>query len=283
MGLVTRDTNMQHNNYWDCGEFADLVRGTAKPGAATSKEWKAWEIKAKSEYPFRFWMVETGFSKIQDFFGYIPDKIHNIRYYLNNRFMSKSNALTAHPRDIKPGTWCDVGYRILPCLFNELVDFIEIEKAWMHVVWDKEAREKYNTPFWRRKSWLRWLKAWRCPEAGLEHLEWEMSLVNDYDENSPDYGKPTIQAMNAREQKALYEWWTITRRNRPDAYEISGWNKLHEGDDRPILERLEDTSIERTEATKTALDMLTKLEKEYEDEDEEYLIRLIKIRNSLWT
>ena len=32
-----------------------------------------------------------------------------------------------------------------------------------------------------------------------------------------------------------------------------------------------------------SLDLLQKIEKQYEDEDEEMLIRLIRIRSSLWT
>jgi hypothetical protein len=38
-----------------------------------------------------------------------------------------------------------VGNRFLPCLFNELVDFVEIEQAWHHCVWSDEAKKTILT------------------------------------------------------------------------------------------------------------------------------------------
>ena len=81
--------------------------------------------------------------------------IYDFKYYINNRFITRTNSLTAHKRDIKPGSWCDIGNRFLPCLFNELVDFVEIEQAWHCVMWDEEAMKKHRVP-WYRRGWLRW-------------------------------------------------------------------------------------------------------------------------------
>ena len=139
----------QHANYWTCSKFADWLRGTAKPSAETSKGWYNWTKEAKEKHPFRYWLADDVLGGLQDFVYWPYNKFHSIRYYINNRWVTKSHALTAHPRDIKPGKWQDVGYRFLPCLFNELVDFVEIEQAWHHVMWDEEARKKYKTPWWR--------------------------------------------------------------------------------------------------------------------------------------
>jgi hypothetical protein len=86
------------------------------------------------------------------------------------------------------------------------------------------------------------------------------------------------------EIEALYLWWTEERLLRPDPYEVSGWTaycaeKHHAG--QGLLESLDQPG--RWEKTKPMHDIMNELEAKYEQEDEEMLIRLIKIRNSLWT
>ena len=199
----------QHSSYWSCSAFADWLRGTKKPNWGTGGEWRTWEKEAKAAHPWRHWLAEEALDAIQDFVTWPAHRLADMRYYINNRWISRTHALTAHSRDIKPGTWCDVGNRFLPCLFNELVDFVEIEQAWHHVMWDTEARKKYGTP-WTRWGWLR-LRTWRCPQAGLDYLDWAAGLTMDeswgVSPGDPRYGKPTLQAQNAREIKELYTWW----------------------------------------------------------------------------
>lgn len=273
-------------NYWSCTKFADWIRGTPKGGAKTSEGWHEWNEEAERYNPVRYWIAEELLDRIQGFFLYIPDRLNDVRYYINNRWVSKSHALTAHPRDIKPGKWQDVGNRFLPCLFNELVDFVEVEQAWHTCIWNEEARKKYAVPWWR-SGWLRW-RTWRCPEAGLDYLDWAMTLTNEefLDDNKKHLAEPTHQAKAAKEIKELYTWWTQTYRNRPDPMDASGWTAYCE------LSRLqnggrlrfgEDKTPEMKKASKLALKELRKIEAAYEKEDTEMLIRLIKIRQSLWT
>lgn len=277
-----------HHDYWTCSTFADWLRGTAKPGAATGKEWNEWRTKAKEAHPIRYWIADDGLGHLQDFVTWPSRKLNDIRYYLTNRYGSRTNSLTAHPRDIAPGSWSDVGNRFLPCMFNELVDFIEIEKAWMQCCWgQKENQHKYNMPWWRNHWWARLGQTWRCPQAGLDNLDWEASLKFDdewMDRADPKFGKPTPQALGAIEIKALYIWWTVDRPKRPDPYEASGWSALcakrREGDKSWFPE--DKTPKDRAESRKS-LNKLQKIEAAYEKEDEQMMIRLIKIRNSLWT
>ena len=212
-----------HTHYWSCSPFADWLRGTKKLSVGTAEEWDDWTTTAQMKHNFRYWLAEEGLSYIQDFVTWPVRKIYDVKYYINNRWVSRTHSLTAHPRDIKPGQWQDVGNRFLPCLFNELVDFVEIESAWSHIAWSDEGKAKYKAPFWAT-GWFRW-RTWRCPQAGLDHLDWAMTLTNtDYcDKDDPNYGKPTGQAIRAKEIKELYTWWTVTYRNRPDPYEVSGW------------------------------------------------------------
>lgn len=273
-------------HYWSCSGFADWLRGTAKPSAETGDGWRDWRRLAKSTYPVRYWLAEEGLDHVQTFVYWIPDQLYAIKYYVNNRWISRTHSLTAHPRDIRPGQWQDVGNRFLPCLFNELVDFVELELAWWHLVWEgKEKRARYNAPWWRFGWWN--IRIWRCAQAGIDNLEWQASLVQDKDwgleETDPKFGKPTPQAQNALEILELYRWWTVTYRNRPDPYEVSGWTEYC---DRQRVANLDDwifSDREDKEDTSAMLDEMHRLEAEYEAEDEAMMIRLIRVRNALWT
>jgi hypothetical protein len=277
------------SHYWSCSKFADWIRGTKKLGAGTAEEWDEWTTTAQMRHSFRYWLAEEGLDYLQKVVYYVPDTLYSIKYYINNRWVTRTHSLTAHPRDIKPGNWCDVGNRFLPCLFNELQDFVEVELAWSHIAWgDKEARAKYEPPFWA-SGWWRW-RTWRCPQAGLDHLDWEMTLTMDDDwgveKDSPNYGKPTQQAIKAKELKQLYIWWTQTYRNRPDPYEASGWTAACEAQrlanggklswnnpKDPVLKKAQDKAHK----------LLQKIEADYQKEDEAMMIRLIKVRHGLWT
>ena len=276
-------------NYWTCSKFADWLRGTTKLKAGTAEQWDEWERRAKADYPVRWWLAEEGLDYIQNVWCWIPERLNDVRYYINNRWVSRSHSLTAHPRDIKPGNWCDVGNRFLPCLFNELVDFVEIEQAWHHCMWSDDAKTKFKTPWWR-KGWLRW-RTWRCPEAGLAYLDWAGSLTMGEDwgveEGSENFGKPTHQALAAREIKELYLWWTVTYRNRPDPYDASGWTahceNMRAKNPGSMWASLNTKDKEDRKASDKAHKLLQKIEAAYEKEDEAMMIRLIKIRESLWT
>ena len=275
-----------HSNYWSCTPLADWLRGTNKLKMGTAEEWDEWREQATKSHPVRYWIADTALDHLQDFVTWPIRKIYDVKYYINNRWVTRSHSLTAHPRDIKPGDWQDVGNRFLPCLFNELVDFVEIETAWHHIAWDEEAHKKYNPPFYAT-GWFRW-RTWRCPEAGLDNLKWQSELIHDddYCKDQPYYMKPTPQAVKAQEIIDLYKWWTEVYPNRPDPYDASGWTAYCE------LSRLAnggklswgaDKTPELKKASKLAHKELKKIEAAYEKEDTDMMIRLIKVRHGLWT
>jgi hypothetical protein len=274
------------NHYWTCSKFADWLRGTPSPGALTSRGWREWREAAESRHPIRYWLADTGLDYLQTVVFYIPDKLYDLKYYINNRFVTRTHALTAHPRDIAPGTWCDVGNRFLPCLFNELRDFVEVELAWWHIAWaDKDAKAKYDAPFWAT-GWFRW-RTWRCPQAGLDCLAWQMELTNEefLDEDKKHLAEPTYQARAAQEILELYKWWTEVYPNRPDPHDAGGWSAYCEQRRKNGADLLdfEDRTEEELEASRQALDATQAIEDKYTKEDEEMMIRLIKIRQALWT
>jgi hypothetical protein len=274
-------------NYWTCSKFADWLRGTAKGGAKTGRGWYEWEKAAKESHPVRYWIAEEGLDLLQNIVMFIPDRLYAIKYYINNRYITHTHCLTAHPSDIKRGEWRDVGYRFLPCLFNELRDFVEIELAWWHLAWNAEDRSKYNMPWWAVGWWR--VRTWRCPQAGLDNLDWQSKLVwhadEGFPEGDPKIGQPTYQAEKALEILALYKWWIEVYPNRPDPHDASGWSEFcdrRRGQDRHFLDFESETEEEKAESRRI-LDLCHKIEEQYEQEDEEMLIRLIKIRKSLWT
>ena len=279
----------QHNRYWTCSRFADWLRGSPKPGAATSEGWDAWYAEAEAKYPVRYWIAEEGLHKLQDFVTWPTRKISDIRNYVTNRYVSKTHALTS---TLAVGQWYEFETRVLYCMFGALANYIEIEEAWSYVCWgDDERKAKYKST---RRFW--W-NEWRCPEAGVDRLKWAASLVNDKDmgvaEDSPDYGKPTNQALHAQEILDLYTWWTVTRPARPDPWEVSGWNALHAARNaelgfngntkskRRALRSKRTPEYKKESANCFAL--MGKIEAKYEKEDDQMLIRLIKARKGMWT
>jgi len=274
------------NHYWTIGKFADWLRGTPSLKAGTSDEWDEFHTRAKAAHPVRFWLAENGLRYLQDFVMGPIDLMYSVKYYINNRWISRTHALTAHKRDIKPGQWHDLGSRFLPCMFNELVDFVEVELAWWHLAWSPEQRQKYNMPWWAVGWWR--VRTWRCPQAGLDNLDWQSNLTYNEEwisNDDPKWGKPTPQALNAQEILALYKWWKEVRPQRPDPHDVSGWSDYCEkkrvlNDGRLFGSK---TTPELEKLSTKALNMSQKIEAAYEKEDTQMMCRLIKVRNALWT
>lgn len=235
-------------SYWSCSKFADWVRGDKKPYALTLEEWDSWKSQQQSKRPFRFWLAEKFLNKLQNFLLFPSDLLQSIRCYCHNRFVSKTHFLKT---GLEPGSYHELDTRILFGLFNELKDFVEIELAHMHTLQDKNFKFKKG----------------RCVAAGLAHLDWASGLRMDYlDKDHPEYNHPSEQAKSAIKIKKLYEWW-INRKKRPDPLDLSGWTENY------------DKGNERFESYKISKE----IEEKYEEEDDEMLIELIKIRKHLWT
>lgn len=94
---------------------------------------------------------------------------------------------------------------------------------------------------------------YRDPQRGLDHLKWAKALIYDeswgYRPDSECYGKPAFHAEAAKEAEILYRWWKA----RPDR-----------------------------EWAETVNEELN-LEEQWRVEDNDMLIRLMGVRESLWT
>lgn len=280
------------SNYWSSSKFSKWIQktfaDTTKPYALPLGEWGKWDKAFKDAHPFVHWITEDCFDWVQNVVNYPIDVLDDVRYWGYNRFVSKPHVLNTK---LKKGGYHEIDTRMLHGMFETLVDYVEVEKAWMSVVWDEAARKTYQLPWYKRVPyWMRW-RVWRCPEAGIDHLKWEMSLVNKCEwltdeerTNTPDCGLPTPQAVAAKEIYELYNWWKYVRPNRADPYDESGWSAHcdHMRKDADDL-FLEEKTEEEKKACSAALNKLESLEAQYDREDEEMLIRLIRIRHHLWT
>lgn len=243
----------------------DRIRGTKKPYTLSPEEWKQWEAEAYHKHPIRYWIVEELFELIGDIVKWPFKKLYDAKYYVVNRWIDKSNALVAHRKHIRPGEWRDLDYRILYCLFDELVDFVEIEKAYANYRWDSSKSKQLS--WWQGGKWR--TRTWRSPAAGLDYLRLEIEHA------------PEEQANAAKEIMFLYNWWVYEHSNREDPMEVSGWSTYCDSfrNEGTLLDILGD---EKTD-TSPMLDKMREIEEQYEKEDTEMLIRLIKIRGHLWT
>ena len=161
---------------------------------------------------------------------------------------------------------------------------MEIEQAWHYVVWNSEEQKKYQTPWWA-KGWFR-IRTWRSAEAGMAYLGWASELRIDEKDPASEY---TTQALAAQEIISLYHWWVDVRPLRADPMDASGWSawcesrRSKETEDNDFFTMLDNkTPAERAESSRI-LDISHQIEADYEAEDEEMMIRLIRIRQSLWT
>lgn len=174
-------------NYWTCSKVADFIRGEKKPYALSFEDWDIWKEKQRKERPWRYWMSDTVLRKLQDFLYYPYDLWHSIKCYLRNRYITQTHVLKS---DLKKGQWYDLDTRILHALFNELVEFVEIELAHLSK-WDPNKKYKF--------------KNGRCIEAAYDYFEWANNLTEDYSEK---------QKEDSIKIKKLYEWWIKERPKR---------------------------------------------------------------------
>lgn len=268
---------MTRTHYWSCSTFAAWLRRIGGlpqlPAAASSAEWKAYRKECQAANPRLYWLIEDGLDRLQNLICWPVDKLNEIGYYLRNRFADRLHYL---PTRLPAGQYQDLSTRVLHALMESLVDFVEVEKAWMTHVCHDDARRKYEY------KPRRWWRPFRCPQAGIDYLEWEATL--DQIEEDPERGvyRSEQQAVMAREILALYRWWKFERPKRSDAYDISGYSTLceqsgREDDDLGFLQ------CPLPPEMKAALQKAGEIEASYDQEDQEMLARLIKIRQGLWT
>ena len=255
-----------NKRYFRDSKLAKLIYDTQYPAFAELGSWKNIKKAAQEKAPFRYWIVETLFSKLDKVLYKIDPKniFHSIQYRLKNRFVIKTHALVSH--DLKRGQWHDYDKRMFYCLFDSFVDFVEIELA----------ANNYG---------YKGSKKYRNKEAGLDYLKWSMGLVKREGEWWPDeeVGESTPQANASKEIYNLYMWYTEIYKNRKSSYELSGLDDYFRDKRTRGIDLFEDDPKEDELNASDLYEKNREIEKKYNDEETEMLIRLIKVRHSLWT
>ena len=242
----------------------------SRPPALSFNDWAEWEANAKKNHPIKYFISETIPDKFNE---WITFPFNNIRQWFRYRFFDRYHII-----DTKlPPDYHEVDTRLMHGMFSLLVDFVEIEKAWMQVVFDNKARYNYKYPWWSIKKF----KSFRHKQAGLDNLKWEMTLDSP---STPISDQSPSQAAAAREIWELYHWWTRIRPIRPDPNEISGWGEwIRVNGSRSIFDPSVPLTAEQHANRSKMNKMVLDIEDAYDKEDEEMMIRIIKIRRHLWT
>ena len=118
-------------------KLENWIRGSTAPGTFESGQFEQWHKAAKKARPFRYWLAETLLYKLVALINWPGKSIHHLVYASNNRWISTTHALTAHPKVIPRGEWRDLGDRFLPCMFKSKKHgpvFAAARKARRHTV-----------------------------------------------------------------------------------------------------------------------------------------------------
>lgn len=239
------------------------------PEAMTFKGWRLFKKEFKERAPIRYWLKN-------DFrYNYIMPIVWKckaisdwIRYRTYDRYHVVDTGL--------PPSYYDAERRLFHANFNILKDFVEVELAWRTYIWSEEVD---NASLWKRKiPFYRFFKPFRSREYGLKHLDWASSLD---DPSLPPNERCDHQAISSREIRELYLWWVDVYPNRK-LEESPGYSDQGLG----IMSSIDDDfdgDAPDYKLDEEIRERNRKLEEQWEEEDTEMLVRLVKVRGHLWT
>ncbi len=234
------------------------------PDAASMEEWEVWNNNAKKS-KLKWFFADTIPSWFSVTFSY---RYTNFTSKLKSKYIRKHNLIRIN--SLKDDEWYNTDTRMMHGMFGLLVDFVELEKAHMQVIFSEE-----DAPRYMRKA------NYRNGDLGLKYLDWEISLGKEGGMN---------QSKNAKQIKALYLWWKYERPLRTELMDVKGsmgisTNEFYSDtyDDAISFTALGRKIDKNPELYKDVNEAYNNAEKKYEKEDEQMLTKLIKIRKSLWT
>lgn len=212
-------------------------------GVGTSEEFEDYDKWLKSNHPYVYWIEEVFMDKFQDAFCFLPKLYREVKYNIKNRFFTKPHYLNT---GLKKGSYYEIDERIIHGLFNTLKIYIEEELSnYAQIFYSEEMRKER--------------KKWSNAQHAIDYIEWEIK------ETSKE------QSDAAKEKLELYKWWTEVYPNRVDPYDLVIW----EEDEKPFQKTVVSYAEKYGEFEKET--------KRQNSEDEEMMIRLIKLRYALWT
>jgi len=231
------------------------------PNFASMEEWRDIDIREKS-MPMRYFILRT----VPCWISVKHMQLNDFRYWFKYRLQNKHKYHLVNT-GLTPNYY-EIDKRMLHANFNLLKNFVEDELANLQY-WNRDK----NDPNWIFDNKL----------AGLEHLDWQISLIHDESagiaKDHKLYGKATPQAINATETKKLYLWWVNDRPNRKDPW---GSIELDHKPSKSMYDAFTGTDEEKAARIVRGKKRMA-MEEKYNSEDDEMLIRLIRVRQDLWS
>ena len=235
------------------------------PKSSTMEDWAAWHKEAKKR-KFPYWMSRT----MPSWFRVKGMQMQDVKMQFKYRLQKRHRY---HLIDTKLGYgYHEIESRMLYGMFSMLVDFVEIEKASIHSASNEESMTNR--------------------EAGLAHLDWEISLTHDEEMmkhmGTPELaGKRTDQAIAAQKIKDLYLWWVDVRPARDDPWDDEYNHRQALKTDKKTADIFELWGTEETPedaaVRRQFWDKKQEIEDQYQTEDDRMMYDLVAIRHALWT
>jgi len=238
------------------------------PSSLDMDGWNEFESKFRKKAPIRYFIKYYIVLKIGDFFTWLLNVAWGVRYRTVNKYHLVNTKLN-------PG-YHEIDTRMLHANFELLVDYVEIECANMAHVADRHKlvaergwKHSYLPPILKSKEV-------RSREKGMEHLRWEATLASA---ELGEFERNPSQAARAIQVIILYTWWKDVHPNRE---ELPSPDKESVG-----LEFLSQKWKKKNPEMSARIDQWArdshKQELDWDNEEEEMLIALMKIRKGLWT
>ena len=208
----------------------------------------------KTKNPFLYFVYVSVPEFIEDALLWPQRKYSDIFYWIYYRTTGKYNVIKL---DLKPGYY-DADTKIEHALWTILVDFIEVEAAWMSCVCDDEKRKKFKRE--------RRFGKFRSRELGIEWVDFQIAC-GEPDSNGISYSKQKVNEIQQLKDAYLY-------------YKDERITYTKQIDDLYKTIRL-DNAV-KAERSKT-YDKISKLENKITKLDDKHLINIVKNRQYMWT
>jgi len=225
------------------------------------EEWADWHKEAKKR-PIAYWIVRT----MPGWFSVKGMQLWDVKMWFRYRFQKRHKYHLVDTR-LEPNYY-ETETRMLHAMFSLLVDHVESEKAQLHYLSLEKGDDRPSPSI-----------------AGLAHLDWEITLTHDEYPDPKLKGKATPQAIYAKKIKKLYVWWTETRPNRMDPMDdrLFDDESFSKDKNKDIWEIMARRTPEQKKKASDAYRKREAIEEAQQMEDTKMMIRLIKVRHSLWT
>lgn len=247
--------NMYRAGQWLNKKWDKLIKPNwlVTPEAATMEDWETWRKEYKTKNPIRYWLTEDLPIHVIVFHRrFISDPI----WWVKHRTIHRYNILET---GLVPGYY-DYDTRIEKALFKAVVDHFEKETGWAYPEFKKLPKDKrYDFIVQKREEFIAELK-------------------ND------EYGQD--QAVREQEQLDIYKWIKTDYSTWKDGWDEVGIPEfrkkmedlgLHDPD-KMMLKVPEPYDSEYLALIKASHEV----DKKHQDEVDAMLIRIIKVRHSLW-